>query len=299
MKNVALLVDDPENPYQQLLVREAQACAPRCGVTLLPPEFALGSSWTQLESINAHIRGESRPDGLLVMLAGGQFTMSVFERVVKAGMAVVFLNRIPPWAEDLRGRHPEALVAGVAPHQFGIGEIQARQALRLAPQGGFCVLITGEAASPSATERKRGFVETIGAALEVHSIDGHWSTEGAEKELTEWFRIGAERERRIDLVVCHNDTMAGGARKALAQEAERSGRKELARVPIVGCDGLEQEGLAMLSRKEIVATVLVPPTTPPALEILRRYWDSGARPSETVLVEAASHPPLDRVSPLP
>ena len=297
MKTVALLADDPQNLYQQLLIREAGACAARHDVTLLPAEFGLGSSWTQLESIHAHLRRESRPDGLLVMLAGGQFTSSVFERVAKAGMAVVFLNRIPPWAEDLRKRYPEALIAGVAPHQFGIGQIQARHALRLAPRGGFLVLITGEAASPAAVERKRGFVETVGRAIDVHDLDGRWSAAGAQKTLANWLRIGAERERPIDLVVCHNDAMAEGARRALVEQAERSGRKEVALPPIVGCDGLEQEGLAMLSRGELVATVVVPPTTPPALEVLRRYWDSGARPAATVLVEAASYPPLAQVRP--
>jgi len=293
MNTVALLLDDPGNLYQQLLVREAQAGAARHGVRLLPPEFAGGSSWTQLESINSHLRRESRPDGALVMLAGGQFTSSAFERVVKSGMAVVFLNRIPPWRDDLRKLYPRALIAAVAPRQYGIGEIQARHALRLAPRRGFVILVTGEATSPAAIERRRGFVETVGDGLNVHDLDGHWSDAGAEKALSDWFRIGAERERPLDVVVCHNDTMAEGARRALANQGAVSGRNELGLVPLVGCDGLEQEGLAMLSRGELAATVVVPPTTPPALEILRRYWDSGEQ-ATTVLVEAASYPPLDR-----
>ena len=92
-KRVALLLDDPDNRYQQLLVREARASAQRCGVELLEPEFAGGSSWTQVESVNRHLR-EARPDGALVMLAGGQWTRSPFERLPRAGVAVVLLNRI-------------------------------------------------------------------------------------------------------------------------------------------------------------------------------------------------------------
>jgi len=38
----------------------------------------------------------------------------------------------------------------------------------------------------------------------------------------------------------------------------------------------------------------MPPTTPRALEILRRYWDAEARP-DTVLLEAFSHPALDKL----
>ena len=57
-RRVALLLDDAENRYQQLLVREARATADRLGVALLGPEFARGSSWTQVDSVN---HGEWRP----------------------------------------------------------------------------------------------------------------------------------------------------------------------------------------------------------------------------------------------
>ena len=133
-RRVALLLDDPDNRYQQLLVREARASAVRCGVELLEPEFAGGSSWTQVESVNRHLR-EARPDGVLVMLAGGQWTRAPFERLPRAGVAVVLLNRIPDWVEELRREHTQALIAGVTPRQEGVGEIQAGQALRLARPG--------------------------------------------------------------------------------------------------------------------------------------------------------------------
>ena len=290
-KRVALLLDDPDNRYQQLLVREARASAARCGVALLEPEFAGGSSWTQVESVNRHLR-ETRPDGVLVMLAGGQWTRAPFERLPRAGVAVVLLNRIPDWVEELRREHPRALVAGVTPRQEGVGEIQAGQALRVARPGSFAILVTGEASSAAAVARKRGFLETIAGRLSVHELDGRWSAKGAEKALGEWFRVGAERDRPLDLVVCQNDAMASGARSALLRQAASSGRRELERVALVGCDGLEEEGRSMVARGELAATVVMPPTTPRALEILRRYWDAEAR-SDTVLLEASSHPALD------
>ena len=135
-KRVVLLLDDPENRYQLLLVREARVAAARCAVELLEPEFAGGSSWTQVESVNRHLR-DARPDGVLVMLAGGQWTRAPFERLPRAGVAVVLLNRIPDWVEELRREHPRALVASVTPRQEGVGEIQANQALRVAQPGSF------------------------------------------------------------------------------------------------------------------------------------------------------------------
>jgi hypothetical protein len=67
-------------------------------------------------------------------------------------------------------------------------------------------------------------------------------------------------------------------------------------VPLVGCDGLEEEGRSMVARGELAATVVMPPTTPAALELLRRYWDSGDRP-DTVVLESASHPAVDALGP--
>lgn len=292
---MALLLDDSDNHYQQQLVLAARSAADRHGVTVLAPEFARGSSWTQVESVNRLLR-EARPDGILVMLAGGQWTRAPFERVVKAGVAVVLLNRVPEWVAGLRQDHPRALVASVAPRQEGVGEIQARQALRLAAPGAFVVLVTGDASTPAAVARRRGFLEAAAGAFAVHEIDGRWSAAGAAKAMGEWFRVGAERDRPIGLVVCQNDAMAGGVLSALAKQAADSGRRELARTLLVGCDGLEQEGKAMVARGELAATVVMPATTPSALEVLARYWDAGA-PSREVLLDASSYPPLETLGP--
>jgi ABC-type sugar transport system substrate-binding protein len=202
------------------------------------------------------------------------------------------LNRIPDWVEELRREYPQALIAGVTPRQEGVGEIQAGQALRLARPGSFVVLVTGEASSAAAVGRTRGFLEKVAGRLVVHELDGRWSAKGAEKALGEWFRVGAERDRPIGVVVCQNDAMAGGARAALAKQAADPRRGELARTLLIGCDGMEQEGKAMVARGELAATVVMPPTTPPSLEILKRYWDTKAR-SGTVLLDASSHPALD------
>ena len=292
MKTVALLLDDPGNQYQQLLVREAQTQASRQDCRVLEPEFAGGSSWTQLESVQAFLRKPTgRPDGVVVMLAGGQMTASAFARLAKAEIAIVFVNRVPLWLEDLRTQFPKTLLAAVAPRQRGIGEVQAQHAFRLARPGSFVLMVTGEARSQAAVERHQGFLETAGSRFDVHALDGRWSADGAAQVVEEWFRVGAKRDLPLQLVVCHNDAMAKGVRTALGRQASISGRTDLAHVPIVGCDGLESEGLAMVARGELAGTVVLPTTTPPALKILRRFWDSAAL-SGTVQLEATAYPRL-------
>jgi ABC-type sugar transport system substrate-binding protein len=294
-KTVGLLLDDAQNQYQQLLVKEAHLWAPRCDLNLLAPEFAGGSSWTQLESIQAWLRQPTRPDGVMVMLAGAQMTASAFARLARADMPVVFLNRIPPWVEDLRAEFPDALLAGVTPRQDGIGEVQGRHAVGLARPGAFVLLVTGESRSQAAIDRQRGFQAMVGSRFEVDVLEGRWSSEGAAQAMADWFRVGARRHVPVALIVCQNDTMAAGVRRALVDQARASGKSELERIPLIGCDGLQQEGRAMVARGELAATVVLPPTTPPALQLLRRFWDAGAQ-SRTVLLEGTPFPSLDEAA---
>jgi ABC-type sugar transport system substrate-binding protein len=292
MKTTALLLEDAQNLYQQLLVREARAAAPGLDLELLDPQFAGGSSWTQVETINGFLRAQKPPEALLVVLAGGEATQGTYQRVVKAGIPLVLLNRIPLWVDELRARFPQALIAGVAPDQEGIGRIQAEQALRLVGNGAFVMLVTGTAASMAAQGRKRGFLEALKDRLVVHELDGGWSAAGAEKALSAWFRLGAERDRSPELVICQNDAMAEGAREALRRQAIAAGAPGLARIPLIGCDGLAEEGQARVARGELAATVVLPPTTPAALRILKRYWDTRAV-AGTVSLEASSYPAID------
>ena len=195
---------------------QAQTVPARCA-TLQVPEDRSSANGRKIELALAWVPSTARSpvNDPVVMLAGGQWTRSPFERMVKAGVAVVLLNRVPDWTAGLRQDHPRALVASVAPRQEKIGEIQGHQAQRLEPAGGFVLLVTGDASSPAAVARRRGFLEATAGRFAVHDVDGRWSVAGAEKAMGEWFRVGAERERPLALVVCQNDAMARGARAAL------------------------------------------------------------------------------------
>ncbi len=294
MKTVALLLDEVENRYQQLLVRGAREQATKQQLRLLEPQFADGSSWTQIESINAYLRTTPPPDAMLVLLAGEQHTGGWLERALGKNVAVVFLNRIPTWMNAGRNKFPSALVTGVAPTQLAVGELLATQALRIVRPGAFVLLVTGAARSPTALERQRGFLDYAQRRLIVSQLDGRWSAKEAEKALAEWFKVGAERSRTIDLIVCQNDAMAAGVHRALTKHAKSLGRPELANIPLLGCDGLEEEGQAMVRDGTLAATVVLPATTPIALDILQQYWSSGAR-ADTTQLDIESFPPLQNI----
>jgi ABC-type sugar transport system substrate-binding protein len=295
MKTVSLLLDQEENLYQQTLVTEGARRAAKHGLELLHPRFGNGSSFVQMEHLLACAKEEPRADGILLMTAGVESQLPACKRVAKCGISVVFLNRIPSYLDELRQAFPDVLIAAIAPDQVEIGRMQAAQALCLLPPGGFVLLVTGTASNPSAIGRQRGFMEAIGQGAEVHAVEGQWTDESASGALSDWYRLGADRHRAIDLVVCQNDQMAHGARQALLRQARTSVQPALGNVPIIGCDGLPNEGQQMVKDGEMTATIVMPVTTPAALDSLAAFWATGAR-ATTVLLKSESFPTLDRIA---
>lgn len=227
------------------------------------------------------------------MPSGEQHTGSWLERALARKLAVVLLNRVPDWI-NIGKKFPNALAAGVAPRQVEVGALQGEQALRIVRPGAFVLLVTGAAKSQTAIERRTGFLDLIGRRLSVTTVDGRWAAEEAEKAMREWFKMGAERNRSIDLVVCQNDNMAVGVRRALLEHAKLLQRSGLADTPLIGCDGLEEEGQTMVHGGSLVATIVLPATTPVALDVLHQYWTQGTRPG-TVRLEVSSYPALDEM----
>jgi len=280
MRTVALFLDHAGNQYQRLMLSAARTHAVGRDVRLLEPQYAEGSTATQMSQMLACTKGVDHPDAALLLVAGEASQLPACRHVLKAGLSLVFLNRLPPYLDELRDTFREALIAGVAPDQREIGRIQAAETERLAPQADYVLLVVG--AGPSAVERGDGFRQRLGTRVTVHELEGQWTEQGAETALSDWYRLGADRERAVSAIVCQNDLMARGARRAAAAEAERRGTGTVV-PPVIGCDGLPDEGQRMVEDGELSATVVMPPTTPAAIDLLIAYWTKGARAATTLL----------------
>lgn len=294
MKRVVLALADDQNPYQQLLAKKAQAAASMFGIELPPPRYADGLAMRQIEIFFECVRDDPRPDAILTALVSVEGMQKAIEMIAKAGIDCVFLNRVPEFLEQFRSDFPKMLLASVSPDQVEIGRIQGRQCLKLLPDGGFVLHVLGSQGTPSATIRQRGFREIVEGRVEVHEIDGYWTSDRARMALNAWFRLGSDRGRTIDLIVCQNDPMARGARAALQEQAARQAESGLLATPIIGCDGLPEEGQRMVLARELIATVVMPPTTTRAIEILHAYWEQGVRVTDETLLPSL-FPPIEQI----
>jgi ABC-type sugar transport system substrate-binding protein len=280
MRTVALFLDHADNRYQGLLLSAARTHAADREVRLLEPRYAEGSTATQMAQMLECVKAAERPDGAVLLVAGEVSQLPACRHLLKAGVSLVFANRLPPYLDELRSAYPAALIAGVAPDQHEIGRIQAQETERLAPKADYVLVITG--AGPSAAERSEGFKQRLSARVTAHQLFGKWTEQGALEALSDWYRLGADRDRQVGAIVCHNDLMGRGARRAVVAEAQRRG-VAAADTVIIGCDGLPDEGQRMVESGELSATVVLPPTTPVALDLLLGFWAQGERRDVTLL----------------
>jgi len=295
MKKAALLLADEDNAYQQLLAEEAQEVSGRYGVEVLPPLFAGNREVKQISQFYDCIASATPPDGIVSMLVSAESMKGSVEAVAKAGVDCVLVNRIPTFFPQMSEEHSDVLLASVAPDQVEIGRFQGRQCLKMLPGGGNVILVLGVDGAPSTLERRQGFLEVAGDHVTVQELHGRWLMERAEAAVNHFLGVGGA-DINVDLFLCQNDPMAAGVRAALDNQAQLLGSTEIAEIPIIGCDGLPDEGQKMVRAKKIDATVVMPPSSAQALEILSQFWQQGARTLNATL-PPRSFPPVDTLSP--
>jgi ABC-type sugar transport system substrate-binding protein len=296
---IAVVLVDRGNHFQQLLQADAEAAA-REGGLAVETLFTGESLAEHLGALRRLIVDpERRPAALVVMAVRDHGLDKVVREAAGAGVHVVFLNAVEDDLDAVRREFPAVSVTTVCPDEVETGRVQGRQMRALVPGGGRVLYIQGSPRSLASRQRTAGVQEaTEGAPLEVVLAGGEWSPDLASRTVREWLRFAVGSRRPFDLVVCQNDHMAGGALEALAAAAAESGRPDLARIPVAGCDGAPEVGQAMVRDGRLVATVVLPRVAGRAVGAVAALLARGERPPPLVTLTAASLPPLDELRPL-
>lgn len=124
-------------------------------------------------------------------------------------------------------------------------------------------------------------------------MKGHWTEASAHRAVSSWLRLSTSQRTHIDVVAAQNDAMAMGAKKAFQELPEGPARDRWLSLPFLGCDGLPETGQAWVKRGSLAATIIVPPNTGHALELLVKALNKTAEPQERNLTVPASFPPVD------
>jgi ABC-type sugar transport system substrate-binding protein len=288
---LSLPTDD--NDYQQEQAAAAKETATRLGFDLRVV-YAGNDAIKQSDQILKAIQSPAgaRPDAILFEPLGATALPQVARAASAAGIGWVVLNRNAEYLPELR-RSGRAPAFAVSSDHLEIGRIQGQQFAALLPDGGSVLYIQGPSENSAAKERTTGMQQTKPANIKINTLKGQWTEESAYKAVSSWMRLSTSVKQFVDLVGAQDDSMAIGARKAMQESSDEGAREKWMSVPFTGCDGLIATGQQYVRSGLLAATVVVPPNTKLALEMLVAAMQQGKNPPELALTAPTSFPSVE------
>ena len=298
MKKPSVLVSltTKDNDYQQEQAADAEQIARRLGVDL-QITFADNDAITQSQQLLKVIQNTSgqRPDAIVFEPAGGTALPQVARAAVSAGLGWVVVNRDVEYISDLRRGVRLPIFCVTSDHEE-VGRIQGQQFASLLPKGGSVLYIQGPAESLAAKQRSAGMYETKPVNIQLKVMKAQWTEESSYKTVSSWLRLSTSHESHIDVIGAQDDSMAVGARKAFQDHTTGAARDRWLSLPYTGCDGLPKTGQAWVRSGLLAATVVIPPNTGQAIEMIVQALGSGVMPPERSITVVSSFPPLETLA---
>lgn len=293
-QKLKILVSLPtrENDFQIEQARSAEQTARKHGI-------AVEISYAENDAVNQSTQilkalqrdPEMRPDGIVFEPVGGDALPRVARLARTAGVGWAVLNRAPDDIAELRSGATAPIFTITSDH-LGIGRIQGQQFAALLPDGGSVLYIEGPSQSSSANKRTAGMLETKPPNIRVRTLKARWTEESAQRAVRSWLNLATSSKAEFGLVGAQDDSMAMGARKAFEEIQTGEDRDAWLSLPFTGCDGVPKGGRKWVERGLLAATILIPPLTGQAIEMLARGIQSGVQPPQTSVTVSVSIPSL-------
>src|SRR2546430_2416633 len=278
MKKLKFLISltNNDNDYQIEQASATDEAARRLGAStqvIYAGNDDITQSTQLLQAIQAS--PQDRPDAILFEPVGSTALPQVARAAVSAGIGWAVLNREASYVSELR-LLKKAPVFTISADHVEIGRIQGRQFAALLPKGGSVLYVQGPAENSAAQERTKGMEETKPANIQLRTVIGQWTSESAAHVVRSWLRLATSRDTRINLIGCQDDSMALGARRAFEELANQAEQERWLSLPYTGCDGLRGTGQQWVNDGLLAATVVIPPNTGLALQMLVEVRKTGA-----------------------
>jgi len=232
-----------------------------------------------------------RPTAIIVEPVGTEM-VQVAKAAVAAGIGWGILNRDPDYIAEL-ARSDRAPAFAVTTNQEEVGRIQGKQLTTLVTEGNV-LYIEGPFSSSVSKLRTKGMLSTKPIGVELKMLKGDWTEHSAHQAVKSWLSLSTSRQLNVRMVMCQNDAMAMGARKALVDLTEKD-RERWLKIPFTGCDGVTRTGQEWVRRGMLNATVIVPPATGLAIDIFVKAAKMGSKPPERTMVAPISFPPVEEL----
>jgi ribose transport system substrate-binding protein len=290
--NVVVALITRDNDYQAEQAASATDAAARLGAKV-QVIYADNDAVNQTQQLVKIVQDPiHRPAAILVEPVGTGMPQ-IAKAAVAAGIGWGILSRQAEYIPDLR-RGNQAPVFSVTTDQEEVGRLQGKELAALAAEGNI-LYIEGPSSSSVSSLRRKGLLSTKPAAVAMKTLKGDWTERSAHHAVKSWLSLSTSRQLHIRAVVCQNDAMAMGARKAFVDLTEQD-REQWLKTPFIGCDGVTKTGQEWVRCGYLTATVITPPTAGLALEILVKAIRTGVAPPENTLSVARVLPALEELA---
>ena len=293
--NIVVSLTTNDNDYQMEQAAAAEEASRRLGINI-QTIYAENDSILQSQQLLKIIQSnsESHPDGIIFEPVGGTALPQVARAAAAAGIAWVVMNREVDYMADLR-RAYRVPIFSVSGNHEEIGRIQGRQFATLLPKGGTVLYIQGPSESLVAKNRTTGMYETKPANIQIKAMKGNWTEGSAYKAVSSWLKLSTSLQSNIDVIAAQNDAMAFGAKKAFQDMPDNNGRSRWLSLPYLGVDGVVKTGQAWVRSGLLAGTIISPPNTAQALEMLVHALQTGIVPAERTYTTPRSFPEIDHL----
>jgi ABC-type sugar transport system substrate-binding protein len=292
--SILLSLTTTDNDYQQLQASAAEETARRLGVNLQIIS-ADNDALTQSDQLLSIIQSKSgpKPDAIILEPVGTGLEQ-VARAAVKAGIGWVVMNHDVKYTAEFRTQ--SVPVFAVSSDHDEIGRMQGKQIQSLLPNGGLVLYIEGPSSSDAAPRRTRGMLQTKPANVQFRALKAQWTEASSYKAVSSWLQLSVSRELGVNAVVCQDDAMAIGARKAFEDKTTGTERQRWLSIPYTGVDGTPQNGQAWVNSHILAATIVVPPNSSIALEMMVKALQTKTMPPERTLTAPIPYPPLVKLA---
>jgi len=288
MNNLSVVVAliSRDNDYQAEQAASVSEIASRLGIRI-DVIYANNDAVNQTQQLVKIIQSDKRPSAILVEPVGTGMAQ-VARAAVAAKIGWGIINNEPDYLAELR--RSGLPVFSISTDQFEVGRIQGDQITALVRQGNI-LYIEGPASTMPAQQRTKGMMTTKPGAVTLKSLKGDWTERSAQRAVHSWLSLASSRQLHIQAVICQNDAMAMGARKAMGDLTEAD-REKWEQLPFTGVDGVPKTGQEWVKQGFLQATIITTPVAGSALEILAKAVHGGTMPPERILLPAKSFPSI-------
>jgi ribose transport system substrate-binding protein len=287
-----------DNDYQREQAAAAEAGARALGVEV-EVIYANSDAITQSQQLLDILLSERCAEfkGIIMEPAGGTSMTQVARAAAKAGVGWAILNREAEKIDELR-KLGSAPIFSVSSDHEEVGKIQSRQFKALLKRGGTVLYLQGPTNSSVAQSRTLGMQTALPHNIAVKLLRcATWTEEGGYHAMLSWLRFMGASKEHIDIVAGQNDLLAMGARKALKEAgASEVQESKWAKMIYTGIDGLQKTGQAWVQSRILAATVVVPNTALPALQMLVEAEQKKIQPPASTKIAPYSFPDIDKLT---